>query len=47
MNRRDFMTCAVCAALASTVTRVGAFAAADDAPIKVGGTEYANRKAFV
>ena len=47
MNRREFMTCAVCAGLASTVASVGAFAADDDAPIKVGGTEYVNRKAFV
>jgi len=47
MNRREFMTCAVCAGLASTVASGGAFAADNDAPIKVGGTEYANRKAFV
>ncbi|HZP08525.1 hypothetical protein, partial [Methyloceanibacter sp.] len=47
MNRREFVTCAVCAGLASLTGDVAAFAADDDAPINVGGTQYANRKAFV
>jgi hypothetical protein len=46
MNRREFLTCSVCACLGSTVARVGAFAAEGD-PITVGGKQYANRKAFV
>jgi hypothetical protein len=47
MNRREFMTCAICAGLASTVAGARAFAADDDQPIRVGGAQYANRKAFV
>lgn len=37
MNRREFVTCAVCAGLATTVGRVTALAAEDGA-ITVGGT---------
>ena len=50
MNRREFVTCAICAGLASTVAKVGAFAedapGGDSGPIDVGGTQYANRRAF-
>ena len=46
MNRREFVTCAVCAGLAATVARVNAFAQDGD-PITVGGTQYPNRKDFV
>ncbi len=46
MNRREFITCAVCAGLATSVAKVGAFAA-DDGAISVGGANYPNRKAFI
>ncbi len=50
MNRREFVTCAICAGLASTVAKAGAFAEDspdDNGPINVGGTQYVNREAFV
>jgi Pregnancy-associated plasma protein-A len=46
MNRREFVTCAICAGLATTAAKVGALAQDGD-PITVGGTQYPNRKAFV
>ena len=46
MNWREFVTCAICAGLATTVAKVGALAQDGD-PITVGGAQYPNRKAFV
>lgn len=47
MNRREFVTCAVCAGLAATVGKVGGAFAQQDGPITVGGTQFPNRTAFV
>ena len=46
MNRREFVTCGICAGLATTVAKVGALAQ-DEGPITVGGTQFPNRRAFV
>ena len=45
MNRREFVTSSVCACLATTVARVGAWRGRR--PDHVGGRQYASRKAFV